>query len=139
MTEQTNQIEQKEYDGIEGDINALEQEMEAQRKEAAKNSRFRQIDDKKTAQLTFTGKFFKRTTSGVDEKNIPYTAKKLDWELADTIPEGKDAGKHRLFSVGATNSINKDILANIKAGKNTMFVSRDGTGKATKYKVTTLE
>lgn len=135
----TNQTEQKEYQGVEGDINALEQEMEAQHKEATKNSRFKQIEDKKTAQLTFTGKVFKRTSTGSDDKGTPYTAKKLDWELTDIIPEGKEAGKHKLFSVGATNSINREILANIKAGRMTMLISRTGTGKATTYKVTTLE
>ena len=137
-TMQTN--EQTEYDGIECEMNALQQDLELQKKEAQKNSRFRQIESGKTARLKFTGRVFKRTSSGTDATtNTPYIAKKIDWELAETVQEGRDAGKNKLWSVGESNSINREILANLQKGIKEMLISREGTAKATKYKLSTLE
>ena len=135
---QTN--EQTEYDGIECEMNALQQDLELQKKEAQKNSRFRQIESGKTARLKFTGRVFKRTSSGTDATtNTPYIAKKIDWELAETVQEGRDAGKNKLWSVGESNSINREIIANLQKGIKEMLISREGTAKATKYKLSTLE
>lgn len=127
------------YDGQEVALNDLKAQMEQQRKEAMKGSRFRQIEDGKTAQLSFTGKLFKRTSTGTDEKGNAYKADKIDLELNDKVAEGKDAGKNKLFSVGAKNRVVFEILGNIEKGRTTMLISRTGTGKGTKYSVTTPE
>jgi hypothetical protein len=139
MTNENQTNEQKEYDGVEYDINKMQQDLDAQRREAQKNSRFRQIEDGKTARLKFTGRAFKRTTSGVDAKGNPYTANKIDWELNEIVQEGPATGKSKLWSVGEANGINRDILANIQKGSYEMLISRTGVGKATTYKLTTFE
>lgn len=135
----TAQNSESVYDGVEAKLDDIEAEIDRVRKEAQKNSRFRQIEDGKTAQLVFTSKVYKRVSKGTDDKGIPYTADKLDLELEEKVAEGKDAGKNKLFSVGAKNSIVRDILAKIKAGQKTLLISRKGTGKATKYELTSLE
>lgn len=123
-----------EYNGVQADLNGLEQELEKQRHDALKNSRFRVIEPGKTAKLTFTGVIYKRTAEGTDPKtNKPYKSDKLDFELTETVAEGKDMGKHKLFSVGARSSIVRDILQAIKDGMTTMLISRTGEGASTKY------
>jgi len=129
----------QEYNGKEVAINDLEVELEAQKKESLKNSRFRQIDPGKTANLSFTGRTFKRTATGTDEKGVPYKADKVDFELVETVTEGPWAGKHKFFSVGAKNKIVREIMQNFKADRLTMLISRTGEGKSTKYGVTTPE
>lgn len=132
-------MENQTYSGMETDVAGLEAEFEAGRREAMKLSRFRQIEDGKTAQLSFTGKAFKRATQGTDDAGVAYRAEKIDWELADMVTEGDNAGTHKLFSVGARNRVNREILSNVKAGHLIMLVSRKGSGKSTKYEVTTPE
>ena len=127
--------------GQEIGLQDLNTELEQQKKEAQKSSRFRQIESGKTASMTFTGKAYKRLSTGTDDKGVAYKSDKIDFELVDLIPAEatKDAGKNRLFSIGAKNKIVREILLNIQAGKRTMLISRKGEGKSTKYEVTTPE
>jgi len=127
------------YAGQEVSFDELDADYRRAQEEAKKSSRFRQITSGKTASLTFTGKIYKRTATGTDDKGIAYTAAKIDFELAEMVTEGKDAGKNKIFSMGAKNKTVAEMIANIKAGRKTMMVSRTGEGKSTKYSITTPE
>lgn len=137
--DEKNDAKEYEYDGYEVALTDLEKEIEQARKDALKNSRFRLIEAGKTAGLTFTGKAYRRTATGIDDNNNAYTAEKIDFELTDTVAEGKDSGKHKFFSIGSKNKIAREIMANLKSGSYTMLISRQGEGKSTKYSLTTPE
>lgn len=129
---ETNQTQAplKAYAGTETSLDELEKE-EAQRDaEQRKISVWRQIEDGKTATLVFTGKVFKREAQYENGKSL-----KLDFELEERTPEGKN----KLFSVGSQSKVAVAIRKNLKAGNRTMLLSREGTGKATTYKVSVPE
>jgi len=127
------------YNGQEISFEELEQDYKKAQEDAKKSSRFRQITPGKTANLSFTGKIYKRTATGTDDKGMAYVSAKIDFELTELATEGKDAGKNKIFSMGAKNKTVSEMIANLKAGRKTMMVSRTGEGKATKYSITTPE
>lgn len=137
--ENENQAQTQLYNGQETNLEELDADFKRSEEEAKKNSRFRQIASGKTAMLVFTGKVFKRVSTGTDDKGIAYKSDKIDFELVDIIPDGNDKGKNKIFSMGAKNKTVKEIIANLKSGQKTMNVSRQGEGKSTKYSVTTPE
>jgi hypothetical protein len=135
------QGQQALYNGTETNLDEIDKEYKKMQEDAEKESRFRQIHPGKTALLEFVmpPKVYKRTSTGTDDKGVAYSSPKLDFELTDIVPSGKDAGKNKLFSMGAKNSAARQIIAHLKAGHNRMFVSRKGEGKNTKYEVTIPE
>ncbi len=128
MEQEQTQI--KGYAGREVSLDEVEAEQVAAQREMSKNSRWRTIETGKVAQLSFTGKVYKREAEYDNGKSM-----KLDFELTDVTPEGKN----KLFSVGSTSKVASAIRKNLKQGHTTMFLSRDGEGKQTKYTVSVPE
>ena len=139
-TNETNPNQQKfEYNGVEIPMTDLEKDIAAADLEAKKSSRFRQIVDGKYASLTFTGRIFKRVSTGTDETGTPYSSNKIDFELTELVTEGPAAGKNKFFSIGEKNKVAKEIMANIRNGIKTMQIARRGQNKATKYIISVPE
>ena len=108
----------------------LAAELDQQQKEAAQNSKFRQIQDGKTAILTFTGRVFQREAQ---INNSPVT--KLDFELTEKTPNGIN----KVFSVSAKSVTARSLVHLLKAGKRMMSINRKGEGTSTRYTVSEVE
>lgn len=108
----------------------LAAELDQQQKEAAQNSKFRQIQDGKTAILTFTGRVFQREAQ---INNSPVV--KLDFELTEKTPNGIN----KVFSVSAKSVTARSLVHLLKAGKKVLSISRQGEGTSTRYTVSEVE
>ena len=108
----------------------LQAELDQQQREAAQNSRFRQIQPGKTAILAFTGKVFERQAQINDS---PVT--KLDFELTEKTP----GGINKVFSVSAKSATARALVHLLRASKLTISISRKGEGLATRYHVSEVE
>ena len=124
MNETQNEI------GIQKSLDQLQSEMDEQKREAQKNSRFRQIDSGKTAILHFTGKVYVRTSQYEGMATV-----KLDFELEETTPDGQ----HKVFSVGSKSAAAREIVRLLKLNRTTMSIGRIGEGKSTRYSVSEVE
>lgn len=116
--------------GKQRSLEELQKELDDQKKEAQKNSRFRTIEPGKTAVLHFTGKVFER-----DAQINGSPTRKLDFELEEKTP----GGESRVFSVGAGSGTARQIVTHLKNEKKVLLISRKGEGTSTRYEVSEVE
>lgn len=130
MLQMVNRMENENQIGKQRSLDELQNELDEQKKEAQKNSRFRSIDPGKTALLHFTGRVFER------EAQINGSAtKKLDFELEDKTPDGFN----KVFSVGSKSATSRQIVTLLRNNKKILSISRKGEGQATRYEVSEVE
>lgn len=125
-----------QYDGVEANLDDIAKQQEEDKKKAQADSRWRSIEDGKTAQMQWTGKVYRREASY--EGNL---MQKIGAELVEKNPKGES----RVFEVGAKSSAARDMIRIIRKAKAenklpvTVFVKRKGMGAATRYEISEAE
>ncbi len=98
-------------------------EKERIEKERQAVSRFVKLQDGELVTLHFTSKVYRGTNS--------YGNDAIYFELEEL----NDKGEHKLFSVGAKNSVVSKIISQLLEGNKAITIMRAGTGTNTQYTI----
>ena len=106
--------------GEQVDLNDLKNEIDERRQSS---SRFVKIEDGEIAELTFTGTVYRGVNS--------FGNAVMNFELTDS----NSSGEHKIWSVGASNSVVRDVIAEIMENHSVLKIMRSGLGMETRYSI----